>query len=124
MTLNYITSVCKRVKKQSQDKKCSQNEIRRELQSIPKTIHIPSGQWLSDSPQSQDGEGPYPLTPHLTILHIPLITVSFSIQPHFFFLFNKYIKLIFSSGSLHFLCFCLNCSAMFTCYQFFLIIQI
>ena len=48
--LHYISVYVQmeKVKKQSQDQKPSQKEIRKELQSIPKIIHIPSGQRPSD----------------------------------------------------------------------------
>ena len=45
VTLNYITSLCTSRKRRSRSS--SQKEIRRELQSIPKTMHIPSGQGCS-----------------------------------------------------------------------------
>ena len=45
--LNYITSACpcrkKRSRRSHRTRSHSQKEIRKELQSIPKTIHIPSG---------------------------------------------------------------------------------
>ena len=48
VTLNYITSVCTCRKKRSRGshspRSHSQKEIRRELESIPQTIHISSGQ--------------------------------------------------------------------------------
>ena len=47
-TLNYVTSVCKRSRHSHRTRSCSQKKIRRELQSILKTIHISSGQWPSD----------------------------------------------------------------------------
>ena len=44
MILNYITSVYKRSKSVHRTRSCSQKEIRKEFQFIPKTAHSPSGQ--------------------------------------------------------------------------------
>ena len=48
--LNFITSLCKRSRSSHRTRSCSPKETRRELQSIPKTIHIPSGQGPSGQP--------------------------------------------------------------------------
>ena len=55
VTLKHITSVCKGSRSSHRTKCCSQKEIRRELQSHPKTIHIPSGRWPPDHPSVTGG---------------------------------------------------------------------
>ena len=60
-TLSHTTSMCpcrkKKLRSSHRTRSHSQNEIRRELQSIPQTIHIPSGQWPSDQPSVRQGGG-------------------------------------------------------------------
>lgn len=54
VTLNSMTSVCERVKRQSQEKPPPTGD--KESQSAPKTIHVPSGQGPPASPQRLVGE--------------------------------------------------------------------
>ena len=59
---SYITSVCtcrrKRSRSSHRTRSHFQKEIRREIKSIPKTIHIPSGQGLPGKPSSWVVEEP------------------------------------------------------------------